>query len=209
MRPKRGRFTPLPTHGGGQRIGLYGGSFNPPHPGHAQVVRTALARLGLDVVWVLVTPGNPLKDTRGLPDIAARAEAFRALLPDHRVVVTDLESRAGLIYSRDLVRYLRERAPRVRFVWIMGADNLGSLHRWQGWREIAATFPMAIVDRPGSTFTALSAPAALAFGQRRRPEHAARRLADQRPPAWVFLHGRRSLHASRLLRGADTRTAPP
>jgi nicotinate-nucleotide adenylyltransferase len=194
-----GRLLPLPPHGPGQRIGLFGGSFDPPHAGHAHVVRTALARLALDRVWVLVTPGNPLK--RGGPaPVAERMRRLRELISHPRVMVTDFEARAGLRYSRDLVDQLVRRAPGVRFVWIMGADNLAGFHRWQDWERIAASLPIAVIDRPGASFAPLSSPAATALAAARLPEAEAPRLADMPAPAWVFLHAQRLALSSTALR---------
>jgi nicotinate-nucleotide adenylyltransferase len=199
-----GRLVPLPPHGPGQRIGLFGGSFDPPHAGHAHVVRTALVRLALDRVWVLVTPGNPLK--RGGPaPVAERMWRLRALISHPRVTVTDLESRAGLRFSRDLVGYLVRRAPAVRFVWIMGADNLAGFHRWQDWERIAARLPIAVIDRPGASFAPLSSPAATALAGARLPECAAPRLAATPAPAWVFLHAKRLPLSSTALRAGKAR----
>jgi nicotinate-nucleotide adenylyltransferase len=197
---RRGRLVPLPAHGPGQRIGLFGGSFNPPHAGHVHVIRTALARLRLDRMWVLITPGNPLKDARALRPVAERARLVKALVPDPRVVVSDLEDRAGLRYSRDTVAYLVERAPTVRFVWVMGADNLAHFHRWQDWDRIAETVPIAIVDRPGASFAPLSSPAAQALEHARIGERSAALLPALPAPAWVFLHSRRLPHSSTELR---------
>jgi len=198
----RGRLTPLPPAGRGQRIGLFGGSFNPPHEGHLHVVRTALARLDLDRVWILVTPGNPLKDHGDLGALGARVEAARALFADPRVSVTDIETRAGLVYSRDTVRYLTRRDPSARFVWLMGADNLAHFHRWQDWERIAWTLPIAVIDRPGASFAPLSSPAAQTLAFARVPETRAAVLADLAPPAWVFLHSRQMPHSSTALRRA-------
>lgn len=199
---RMGRLVPLPPHGRGQRVGLYGGSFNPPHAGHAHVVHAALKRLDLDRIWVLVTPGNPLKDPRQLAALPERMAALSALIDDPRVTVTDLEARAGLRYSRDTVHYLCTRAPDVRFVWIMGADNLATFHRWQDWERIADSMPIAVVDRPGSSTAPLSSPAGRAMERFRLPERAAPSLAAHAPPAWVFLHGRQMPHSSSALRGA-------
>jgi nicotinate-nucleotide adenylyltransferase len=202
MTRKAGRFATLPVHAPGQRVGLFGGSFDPPHAGHAQLVRTAMARLDLDAVWVLVTPGNPLKDASALSSFPSRAAALRKLLPEPRVIITDIEGRAGLRYTRDTIRYLIERAPGVRFVWLMGADNLASFHRWQDWERIAATIPIAVIDRPGASFASLSSVAALALADARQPETRATALAGMKPPAWVFLRGRRMPHSSTQLRQA-------
>lgn len=197
--PTRGDLMAPPTTPG-MRIGLFGGSFNPPHLGHLHVAETALRRLGLDRLWVLVTPGNPLKETAGLPALARRIAAARRLMDDPRIVVTALEAGFGSPYSWRTVDRLTRLRPTVRFVWVMGADNLANFHRWQHWRRIAATTPLAIVDRPGASMTPLSAPAALAFAQDRLPETAARELAGRRAPAWVFLHGPRNALSSTDLR---------
>jgi nicotinate-nucleotide adenylyltransferase len=127
----------LPRHASGLRIGLFGGSFNPPHAGHRLVTLTALRRLKLDRVWWIVTPGNPLKDTRQLSPLDERMAAARRLMPEPMVDITGFEAGIGTRYTLDTLRYLKRRCPGVRFVWIMGADNLLQFHRWQGWREIA------------------------------------------------------------------------
>jgi nicotinate-nucleotide adenylyltransferase len=184
------------------RIGLFGGSFNPVHRGHLHASELALKRLGLDRLWWLVTPGNPLKETRGLPPLATRITAARALARDPRIVVTGLEAEIGTRYTHDTIAYLRRRCPGVRFVWIMGADILGELHLWQRWRQIAELVPLAVVDRPGATWRMLSAPAAHWLGGRRLPETEAPLLPDTEPPAFVFLHGPRLDISSTLLRRA-------
>jgi nicotinate-nucleotide adenylyltransferase len=184
------------------RIGLFGGSFNPVHRGHLHASKLALKRLRLDRVWWLVTPGNPLKETRGLPPLATRITAARALARDPRIVVTGLEAEIGTRYTHDTIAHLRRRCPGVRFVWIMGADILGELHLWQRWREIAELVPLAVVDRPGATWRMLSAPAAHWLGRRRLPEAEAALLPDSDPPAFVFLHGPRLDISSTLLRRA-------
>ncbi len=191
----------LPRHAPGMRIGLHGGSFNPPHAGHRHVSLLALRRLGLDRVWWLVTPGNPLKERRGLPPLAARVEAARDLADHPRIDVTGFEAEIGSPYTVHTLRYLRRRCPGVRFVWIMGADNLAGFHRWLGWRRIAGLMPIAVVDRPGWTLRATRSRAAAALGHARRDEACAPRLAGLAPPAWTFLHGPRSHLSSTLLRG--------
>ena len=196
----------LPPHAPGLTIGLFGGSFNPPHEGHRLVAETALRRLGLDRLWWLVTPGNPLKDTSGLPNQAARAAACRALLGRQpRITVTGIEAAIGTRYTEETIAFLKARCPGVRFVWIMGADNLAGFHRWQKWRAIAAAVPIAIIDRPGATLRAAASPAARAFAQARIDESDSALLAALRPPAWVFLHGRRSPQSSTRLRALGIR----
>ena len=109
----------------------------------------ALRRLGLDRIWWLVTPGNPLKDTRGLAPLKARIAAARALARHPRIDVSGIEAAIGARYTYETVRYLTKRCSGVNFVWIMGADNLRSFHRWQNWHRIAALIPIAVVDRLG------------------------------------------------------------
>jgi nicotinate-nucleotide adenylyltransferase len=184
------------------RIGLFGGSFNPPHAGHRLVTLTALHRLKLDRIWWIVTPGNPLKDTRGLPPLADRMAACRRLMPEPMVDITGFEAEIGTRYTLDTLRYLKHRCPQVHFVWIMGADNLIQFHRWQGWREIARLMPIAVVDRPGVTLKATASRTALALskGRVRHPSLFAKRPV--KVPRWTFIHGPRSSLSSTALRRA-------
>jgi nicotinate-nucleotide adenylyltransferase len=193
----------LPLHSDGMRIGLLGGSFNPPHRAHRAISLFAIKRLRLDRVWWLVTPGNPLKDQDTLRDLEARTEAARRVADDPRIDVSCLESVIGTRYTVDTVKYLRRRASGLRFVWIMGADNLAQFHRWQNWQRIANLVPIAVIDRPPQSFRALNAPAAQALARYRLPENEARRLADHRAPAWVFLTGLKMNLSSTGLRNPD------
>lgn len=202
-----GHIARLPAHAPGMRIGLLGGSFNPAHEGHVLVTLTALRRLGLDRVWWMVTPGNPLKDNGRLPSVSARVSAARAIMRHPRVEVTDFEEQIGTRFSHDTLSYLRQRCPGVRFVWLMGADNLAGFHRWQRWREMADLAPIAVVDRPGSTLRACRAPAAVSLARYRIDETDARLLAGLPPPAWLFVHGKRSDLSSTALRAASLKTA--
>lgn len=190
----------LPPHPPGLRIGLYGGSFNPPHAGHLHVGLLALKRLRLDRIWWLVTPGNPLKELGGLPPLAERMAAAQALARHPRLAVTGFEAAIGARYTLDSLEYLAGHAPGVRFVWIMGADNLAQFDRWRGWRRIAQLMPFAVIDRPGWTLRAAQSRAALALARFRIDETDAPVLADRAPPAWVFLHGPRSALSSTVLR---------
>ena len=198
----------LPPAPAGSRIGLYGGSFNPPHPGHRHVSLFALKRLRLDAVWWLVTPGNPLKDVSCLPPLVHRMARAAAVAADRRLVVTGLEAAWGTRYTADLLMRLRRRLPHVRFVWIMGSDNLASFHRWDRWPVIAAACPIAIVNRPGFLAAALASPAARALAPYRIDERDAATLAGRRPPAWVFLTGPRSEASSTALRATGASLAP-
>jgi nicotinate-nucleotide adenylyltransferase len=193
----------IPLYTNGMRIGLLGGSFNPPHDAHRAISLFAIKRLKLDRVWWLVTPGNPLKDNGPLRDLDQRAETARAMADDPRIDVSCLESVIGTRYTVDTISYLRRRAAGLRFVWIMGADNLSQFHRWQNWRRIASEVPIAVIDRPPQSFRALAAPAAQALARYRIPESRAGRLADHRPPAWVFLTGMKLALSSTGLRNPD------
>jgi nicotinate-nucleotide adenylyltransferase len=192
----------LPPHAPGMRIGLFGGTFDPPHEAHLEASLIALKRLDLDRVWWLVTPGNPLKDTRGLAPLSQRILAARALVRHPRVDITGLEAQIGTSYTYETIVYLRRHCPGVRFVWIMGADNLRSFHRWQKWRGIAAMVPIAVIDRLGPSLYAGASAAGQALAHARLPERAAKSLPDRRPPAWTFLHGLKSPLSSTALRAA-------
>jgi len=181
-------------------IGLYGGSFNPPHDGHVRVSELALKRLHLDALWWLVTPGNPLKESAGLPPLETRITQAKALLHDPRIVVTGIEALLGTRFTLDTIKALKTKNPGVRFVWIMGADNLASFHRWRNWRLLASLVPIAVIDRPGASLRACHSPAALALGSFRRRAEEAPRLAGKKPPAWVYLHGLKSTLSSTSLR---------
>ena len=196
----------FPPHAPGLKIGLFGGTFDPPHQAHLAACLLAMKRLGLDRVWWLVTPGNPLKDTRHLAPLVERIAAARALAGHSRIDVTGIEAAIGTRYTYDTLAYILKRCPGVRFVWIMGADNLRSFHRWEKWRGIAALVPIAVVDRLGPSLYATAGPAAHAFASARIPEHAAKRLAYCTPPAWVFLHGLKSPLSSTALRAARARS---
>ncbi|MCT8267706.1 nicotinate-nucleotide adenylyltransferase [Afifella sp. JA880] len=193
----------LPPHGRGQRIGLYGGSFNPPHIGHRQVALRALRLLRLDQVWWLVTPGNPLKAPHGLKPLRERLEATARIASHPRFKVTAIENRWHIRFTADLVTRLAAREPATRFVWIMGGDNLQNFHLWESWQEIAASVPIAIVPRPGSLSAPLAAPAARALAPYRQGNESAACLADLRAPAFVVLPGPRTPVSSTALRAAS------
>jgi nicotinate-nucleotide adenylyltransferase len=190
----------IPPHYPGQRIGLFGGTFDPPHEAHLAACLLTRKRLNLDRVWWLVTPGNPLKDTRGLAPLDERVAAARQLARHPRIDVTGVEAEIGVRYSYDTIRHLVSHCPGVHFVWIMGADNLRSFHRWQKWRGIAALVPIAVVDRLGPSLYAIGSVTAQALGRQRIRECEAASLPNRRPPAWVFLHGLKSPLSSTALR---------
>jgi len=190
----------VPLHYPGQRIGLFGGTFDPPHEAHLAACLLAMKRLALDRVWWLVTPGNPLKDTGGLAPLDERVAAARELARHPRFDVTGVEAEIGVRYSYDTIRHLVSHCRGVRFVWIMGADNLRSFHRWQKWRGIAELVPIVVVDRLGPSLYVTGSVTAQAFARRRIPESEAASLPDLRSPAWVFLHGLKSPLSSTALR---------
>jgi nicotinate-nucleotide adenylyltransferase len=187
-------------HGAGARIGLLGGSFNPPHAGHRAISLFAMKRLRLDQIWWLVTPGNPLKRNDAPPPIDRRLAEARVCADHPRIVVTDLEAAIGTRFTDDTIAFLRRRCPGARFVWLMGADNLAEFHRWRNWRKLATRLPIAVIDRPPMTFRALASPAARRLELCRLDERRAARLAEASPPAWVFLHGIKSPLSSTELR---------
>jgi nicotinate-nucleotide adenylyltransferase len=188
------------------RIGLFGGSFNPAHEGHRLVALQCLKRLQLDSLWLLVSPGNPLKDHAELAPLATRLAVTRALMNHPRIEVTGFEAAHDFRYTWDTLSYLRRTAEGTKFVWIMGADSLNDFHRWERWREIADLVPMAVYARPGSNFRATRCRAATVLKDFRIPEEAAETLADRHPPAWIYLRGVMSAQSSTAIRA--TRTVP-
>lgn len=187
---------------GGQRIGVMGGTFNPPHDGHRIVAETAIKRLNLDQLWWVATPGNPLKEHDGLAPLGERLGQMRRFARGSHMKLTGFERELGTPYTAATLAFLKRRFLGVRFVWVMGADNLATFDHWQHWRTIAATMPIAVVDRPGWRLKALSGPAAAALAGRRVSERDAAALWRHTPPAWVFLTSRLSPLSSSALRDA-------
>ncbi len=176
----------LPAASTRQRIGLFGGSFDPVHAGHVHVARTALRQLRLDAVWWFPARGNPLKGAAG--DYQTRLEAVRAAIEGQSAMhVSGLEAEAGLTYSIDLIRTVQAHCRQARLVWLMGSDNLAGFHHWKAWREIAETIPIAVVARPGTLLPARQAPFARLYRSARLQRHDARALLTARPPAWTWL----------------------
>jgi nicotinate-nucleotide adenylyltransferase len=191
-----------------RRVGILGGSFNPAHEGHLEISRTALRRLGLDEVWWLVSPQNPLKPVAGMASLQERVRSARTIARDPRIRVTAMEQDLRTRYTADTLTALRRRFPRVRFVWLMGADNLSDISRWERWTQIFHGMPVAVLARPTYSLKSLAAKAARRFGRFRIPEKAARTLPERRPPAWAFVVGRLnplSATAIRQARGSKRR----
>ncbi len=168
-------------------IGLLGGSFDPPHAGHAHITREALKRFGLDRVWWLVSPGNPLKE-QGPASMARRMQAARDVMDHPRVDISDFEALAGTRYTAQTVMRLQQAYPGVRFVWLMGADNLAQFHLWKDWREIMTRVPVGILARPGDRIAARTAPAALIYRHARLRASQSQLLARSDAPAWCFVN---------------------
>jgi nicotinate-nucleotide adenylyltransferase len=196
------KYLTMPHVERGMVVGLFGGSFNPPHPGHELVAEIAMRRLGLDQLWWMVTPGNPLKTTANLAPLAERLARSQTLARDPRIKVTAFEKKLGESFTANTLTYVKARNPQVHFIWVMGADNLSSFHHWQKWRQIARTFPIAVVDRPGSTLAYLSSKMARTFGYARVDEDDAGVLWQKKAPAWTFIHGPRSPLSSTAIRAA-------
>jgi len=190
----------MPHAGKGLAVGLFGGSFNPPHAGHGLVAEIALRRLALDQLWWIVTPGNPLKSGNELAPLAERLKLSEQVAQNPRIKVTAFEAAHNVRYTADTLALVRARNPGVDFVWVMGADGLRDFHRWQRWRKIVMTFPIAVIDRPGSTLSFLSSMVAKTFDYARVDEIDAPRLARMKAPAWTFIHGPRSLLSSTAIR---------
>jgi nicotinate-nucleotide adenylyltransferase len=196
------RYLRMPHAGRGLAVGLFGGSFNPPHAGHALVAEIALRRLALDQLWWIVTPGNPLKSARELAPLGQRIALSEQIASNPRIKVTAFEAAHHVRYTADTLALVRARNPGVDFVWIMGADSLRDFHRWQRWRGIMLTFPIAVIDRPGATLSFLSSVAAKTFDYARIDERDAPLLARMPAPAWTFIHGPRSSLSSSAIRAA-------
>jgi nicotinate-nucleotide adenylyltransferase len=184
------------------RIGLLGGSFNPAHEGHRHISLAALERLGIDRLWWVVTPGNPMKSKSELADFSERLARARAVADHPRIDVTGFEAALPVPYTASTLAFLRRRFPAVHFVWVMGGDNLAQIHRWHRWREIFQLMPVAVMDRPGARAKAIASPAATRFAGARLTETDARALPLAAPPAWAYLTIPLSAASSTKLRKA-------
>jgi len=186
----------------GLRIGLFGGSFNPPHQGHLYASELALRQLKLDFVWWLVSPQNPLKPAEGMASFAARMSAATKFVRNRRILVTDIEAQLHTRFTVDTLRAVRRRFPQLHFVWLMGSDNLVQLTSWHEWQKIFAVMPIAVVTRPGSTTSARHSIAARRFAFAYTLP--SKLFAERPPPAWTILDGRRNSTSATALRAAKT-----
>jgi nicotinate-nucleotide adenylyltransferase len=194
----------IPTYGHRYRlrIGILGGSFNPAHQGHLHIARQALRHAGLDQLWLMVSPANPLKPAAGMAPLPTRLASAAAIADGRRIVATDIEARLHLHYTADTLAMLRRRFPRADFIWLMGADNLIQLPRWSHWRRIVHTMPLLVMPRPGTTRAALSSRAAHTYARHRLPARATLCLPAHQSPAWIMLPVRENAASATALRAA-------
>jgi nicotinate-nucleotide adenylyltransferase len=197
--PDAHRKSRLPAR---RRIGLLGGSFNPAHEGHRHISLLALQRLGLDEVWWLVSPQNPLKPAKGMATLAQRMASAREAARHPHIRVSDIERRLNTRYTVDTIRALKRRYPDVAFVWLIGADNLRQMPAWKSWQTLFRSVPVAVFARPTYSLKALAGQAAGRFASDRLPERQARCLAQRQPPAWVFLRIRLHSASATAIRAA-------
>lgn len=199
------RQTPLASPG--MRIGLLGGSFNPAHEAHRALSLLAWKRLGLDRVWWMVSPGNPLKENANLPPVEQRIVQAREVAASPFIDVCAPEVAYRTRYTFDTLKRILAERRGVRFVWLMGADNLAQFHRWKRWQEIAKMMPIAVIERPGDEDAPLSSKASHAMARYRMDESDATLLMSMQPPAWIYLHGLKSPLSSTSLRMKRQRQA--
>lgn len=200
---------PIPRFGDRRRtrIGLLGGSFNPAHEGHRHIANMALERLRLDQVWLLVSPGNPLKPRAGMASLAERMAGAQTIASGRRIVATGIEAALHTSFTIDTIRLLLRRFPRAAFVWIMGADILEQLPRWRRWMDIVRTISFAVLPRPTYNYRALAAPAARRLRPFRRNARAAALLPGL-APGWVFLSARQNALSATVLRATLEGSVP-
>jgi nicotinate-nucleotide adenylyltransferase len=191
------------------RVGLLGGSFNPAHAGHLHVARLARKRFALDQVWLMVSPGNPLKSTQGMAPFAERLASVQVLADGRHIVATGIEAKIGTRYTWATLQRLHRLFPNVDFVWLMGADNLEDLARWQRWKTIAAHTALGVLPRPEHNMEALAGRAAHRLRHARLPAHAASRLAASQTPAWIFLPAAQNALSATALRAAKSAASAP
>ena len=172
----------------GLKVGLLGGSFNPAHEGHRHISKLAIQYLGLDCIWWMVSPQNPLKPSEGMAALQKRMAFARSVANHPRIVVTDIEIKLGTQYTADTLDALRARYGQTAFVWLMGADNLHQIHQWQRWRDIFSFTPVAVFNRPPMIQAITSAPAANYYRDAMIPPGKAHRLIGIQPPVWTLFH---------------------
>ncbi len=172
----------------GRTVGLLGGSFNPAHEGHRHISLYALKLLGLEAVWWMVSPQNPLKSKKDMAPLQERMASARKASHHPRIIVTDIEQHLHTRYTADTLRALQTHFPATRFVWLMGTDNLHQVHRWQEWQKIFSLVPVAVLDRPPRGNSVRSCPAFERFRACLEPQEQSQLLKTQPPPVWTILH---------------------
>lgn len=182
------------------KIGIFGGSFNPAHEGHVFVSDTALKQLGLDAVWWLVSPQNPIKPRVGMAPQSERLAGAKRLIKDCRIVASTIEADLGMRYTADTVRTLKRLYPKIRFVWLMGADNLEQIPHWRHWHSIFHGTAIAVLERSPYSYKALAGKAALFYRTKRRNGRAMRGLLGEKPPVWAYIRQKRHASSSTALR---------
>ncbi|MEC7090952.1 MAG: nicotinate-nucleotide adenylyltransferase [Pseudomonadota bacterium] len=188
-----------------QKIGLLGGSFNPAHHGHLSISKIALRRLGLNQIWWIVSPRNPLKKYDFLYDFEERVFSARKIINTNNISISKLELNAQIKYTIGTLEYLRTRYHRSRFVWIMGADNLNQFHLWKEWEKIIRLMPIAIIDRPSSSLNVTSSVFANKYKAYRIDEADSSQLIYYKKPAWVFMHTKLNYQSSSQLRNSEVK----
>ncbi|GIR68376.1 MAG: putative nicotinate-nucleotide adenylyltransferase [Hyphomicrobiales bacterium] len=188
-----------------QKIGLLGGSFNPAHHGHLSISKIALRRLGLNQIWWIVSPRNPLKEYDFLYDFEERVFSARKIINTNNISISKLELNAQIKYTIGTLEYLRTRYHRSRFVWIMGADNLNQFHLWKEWEKIIRLMPIAIIDRPSSSLNVTSSVFANKYRAYRVDEADSSQLIYYKKPAWVFMHTKLNYQSSSQLRNSEVK----
>ena len=188
-----------------QKIGLLGGSFNPAHHGHLSISKIALRRLGLNQIWWIVSPRNPLKEYDFLYDFEERVFSARKIINTNNISISKLELNAQIKYTIGTLEYLRTRYHRSRFVWIMGADNLNQFHLWREWEKIVRLMPIAIIDRPSSSLNVTSSVFANKYKAYRVDEADSNQLIYYKKPAWVFMHTKLNYQSSSQLRNSEVK----
>ena len=203
-----GLSMPQPYNGNlwsNRTVGLLGGSFNPAHEGHRYISLQAMKTLGLDAVWWLVSPQNPLKPTKGMAPLDARLQTARAVSDHPKIFVTDIERDLHTQYSLDTIKALRQHFARTRFVWLMGADNLLTFHRWRNWQEIFKALPVCVLDRPPRHSSVIACPAFERFRTSLLPQQNAAQLSKKALPAWVIVRMPLNEMSATAIRAKKTR----
>ncbi|MEM8776032.1 MAG: nicotinate-nucleotide adenylyltransferase [Pseudomonadota bacterium] len=194
----------LPYSRAGQVIGLLGGSFDPPHAGHVHISQEALRRFSLDRVWWLVSPGNPLK-SRGPAPLEERMTACRAMATHPNIDVTDIEAQIGTRFTAQTIENIFHLRPGVRFVWLMGADNLAQFDQWQNWQSIVNALPLGVLARPGQRISARMSKTARIYRESRLPSRQSHLLSRAEAPCWCFVNVPMSPLSSTQIRARRSR----